>query len=55
MDTPIYMPEATFGASTGQIHLGNDLEMASSGFSEQEILVTIDNPARWWHNVMMSG
>jgi hypothetical protein len=60
MDTPIYMPEATFGASTGQIHFGNDLEMASysnAGFSEEETLATmqaIRNPA-WWQNMMMPG
>ena len=60
MDTPIYMPEATFGASTGQIHFGNDLEMAAysnSGFSEEETLATmqaIRNPA-WWQTMMMPG
>ena len=54
MDTPIYMPGATFSASTGQIHFGNDLEMASSGFSEEKILATIRNPA-WWQNMMMPG
>ena len=54
------MPEATFGASTGQIHFGNDLEMAAysnSGFSEEETLATmqaIRNPA-WWQTMMMPG
>ena len=60
MDIPIYMPEVTFGVSTGQIHFGNDLEMAAysnSGFSEEETLATmqaIRNPA-WWQNMMMPG
>ncbi|KIM44248.1 hypothetical protein M413DRAFT_443269 [Hebeloma cylindrosporum] len=59
MDTPIYMPEATFAASTGQIDFGADYEMSYGGnmFSDEEMLATmqaIKNPA-WWQNMMMPG
>ena len=59
MDTPIYMPEATFAASTGQIDFGADYEMSYGGniFSDEEMLATmqaIKNPA-WWETMMMPG
>ncbi|KAG6885331.1 hypothetical protein C0993_003179 [Termitomyces sp. T159_Od127] len=57
--TPIYQPEATFSASTGAIHFGSDVGIASldSGMSDEEMLATmqaLDNPA-WWDNMMMPG
>lgn len=58
IDTPIYMPEATFATSTGQIHFGGDFDMSyGGGFSDEEMLATmqaIKNPA-WWQNMMMPG
>ncbi|KDR72902.1 hypothetical protein GALMADRAFT_73007 [Galerina marginata CBS 339.88] len=59
METPIYMPEATFATSTGQIHFGTDFDMSYGGntFSDEEMLATmqaIKNPA-WWQNMMMPG
>ncbi|KAJ3509576.1 hypothetical protein NLJ89_g5151 [Agrocybe chaxingu] len=59
MDTPIYMPEATFAAGTGAIHFAADFDMAYEGnsFSDEEMLATmqaIKNPA-WWSNMMMPG
>jgi len=59
METPIYMPEATFATSTGQIHFGSDFDMSygGNGFSDEEMLATmqaIKNPA-WWQNMMMPG
>ncbi|KAH9475248.1 Protein priB [Psilocybe cubensis] len=58
METPIYMPEATFATSTGQIHFGADFDMTYGGvFSDEEMLATmqaIKNPA-WWQNMMMPG
>ena len=60
MDTPVYMPEATFGASTGPIHFKNDLEMAAhsdSVFSEEEILAAVQavSNCTWWQDMMMPG
>ena len=57
MDTPIYMPEATFGAS---FHFRNDLEMAAhsdSVFSEEEILAAVQavSNCTWWQDMMMPG
>jgi hypothetical protein len=55
-ETPIYTPEATFAASTGQISFGADYEMSYSA-SEEEVLATmqaIKNPA-WWQTMMMPG
>ncbi|KAF8151772.1 fungal-specific transcription factor domain-containing protein [Crassisporium funariophilum] len=59
MDTPVYMPEATFTSSTGAIQLGTDFDMSyeGNGFSDEEMLATmqaIKNPA-WWSNMMMPG
>ena len=59
VETPVYMTEATFASSTGQIDFGADFDMTylSSDFSEQEMLATmqaIKNPA-WWQNMMMPG
>ncbi|KAF9560574.1 hypothetical protein CPC08DRAFT_762610 [Agrocybe pediades] len=58
-ETPVYMPEATFATSTGQIDFGADYDMTygASEFSDQEMLATmqaIKNPA-WWQNMMMPG
>lgn len=55
-ETPIYTPEATFAAGTGQISFGADYEMSYSA-SEEEVLATmqaIKNPA-WWETMMMPG
>ncbi|KAF8907042.1 hypothetical protein CPB84DRAFT_1878586 [Gymnopilus junonius] len=59
METPIYMPEATFATSTGQISFGSDYDMSfgANGFSDEEMLATmqaIKNPS-WWQNMMMPG
>ncbi|KAF8197112.1 fungal-specific transcription factor domain-containing protein [Pholiota molesta] len=58
VDTPIYRPEATFAASTGQISFGTDFDMGYGGtFSDEEMLATmqaIKNPA-WWDTMMMPG
>ncbi|KAF9483717.1 hypothetical protein BDN70DRAFT_799393 [Pholiota conissans] len=59
LETPIYRPEATFAASTGQISFGSDFEMSYGGgqFSDEEMLATmqaIKNPA-WWDTMMMPG
>lgn len=58
VDTPIYRPEATFAASTGQISFGTDFDMDYGGtFSDEEMLATmqaIKNPA-WWDTMMMPG
>ena len=58
MDTPIYMPEATFTAGTGQIDFGDDYEMYGGDISsDEEMLATmqsIKNPA-WWKTMMMPG
>jgi len=59
MDTPIYVPEATFSTSASQIQFDADYEMPFGGtvFSEEEMLATmqaIKNPA-WWQNMMMPG
>ncbi|KAF8966133.1 fungal-specific transcription factor domain-containing protein [Flammula alnicola] len=58
LETPIYMPEATFAAGTGQISFGTDYEMTyGGGFSDEEMLATMQalkNPA-WWQTMMMPG
>lgn len=56
MDTPIYMPEATFATGAGQISFGTaGIEGYAS--SEDELLAPMQalrNP-NWWQDLMMPG
>ncbi|KAJ2932869.1 hypothetical protein H1R20_g4235, partial [Candolleomyces eurysporus] len=57
MDTPIYMPEATFATGAGQISFGTGLEGYTSSGSEDEMLAPMQalrNP-NWWQGLMMPG
>ena len=57
MDTPIYMPEATFATGAGQISFGTGFEGYASSGSEDEMLAPMQalrNPG-WWQDLMMPG
>lgn len=55
--TPIYRPEATYALGNGPIQFSGDLDMGVNGFSDEEMLATMQalkNPL-WWQNMMMPG